>query len=260
MRKFLFPIKDKPVYNLESHIDLAGLQKIEKDILVGFAKSKNIIVDGGAAGVNIYKSCEQQNKISLQDISWPKVIRDSNNPNYKYYEALNFDEYACRFFNRYAEDTIQLGQVLELRATYPGQYNQKHISSKCWNTPAYKHFPEFIKWIDNLKIFNQVGRIMFVLNSPYDKHVIHKDSYIGNNDNFIIINLNPTRKEFFLLDSKEQECVIDSKAFVFDTRNFHGTRGLSNYGWTVRIDGVFDRSWLKEIGLDDHFSEINLPS
>lgn len=258
MSEFLHPIKGQPFFNLEPYIDLQGLRSIEKDIYVGFAKARGDIVEGGAAGTNFLKDERQKNKISLQDISWKKVIEDPSNPNYEYYKELGFDEYACRFFNRYAENTIQLGQVLELRSFRPGNYHLKHLYHRTGELPHIKHFPKLMQWIKNLKIFSEYGKIMFVFNSPYDQHVIHRDMHVGHTDNFLLINLNPFKKDFFILDKDNNEHTVDCNAFVFDTRNYHGTRGKENYSWTLRIDGVFDRDWLKSIGMDDHFEEIKV--
>ena len=250
---FTYSINNQPYLDLEAHIPFQELLDMEKDIMVSIAKSRREIIDGGAAGHNTYKNDYQRDKVSLQDISWPKVLRDPANPNYKYYEALNFDEFDCRFFNKYTHDTTQLGQILEIRSFRPGNYHLKHLAAKCGNLPWYDNFPQFTKWIYNLKIFSQIGKIMFVFNSPNEPQVIHRDQHVGHCDNFLLLNLHPERKEFFVLDDAENEHVIKSRAFVFDTRTYHGTRGLSNYGWTVRIDGVFNKEWLRTIGLEQHF-------
>lgn len=250
---FTYSINERPYLDLEPYIPFQELLDIEKDITVSITKCRKDMVDGTAAGNNAYKNDYQKNKISLQDISWPKVLSDPNNPNYKYYKALNFDEFDCRFFNKFTFDTVQLGQILELRSFRPGNYHLKHLASRCGNLPSFKNFPEFTKWAYNLKIFTQIGRIMFVFNSPGEPQVIHRDHHVGHCDNFLLLNLRPERKQFFLLDDDGTEHVISSRAFVFDTRTYHGTRGLTNYGWTVRIDGVFDQQWLKTLGLDEHF-------
>lgn len=251
-----YTIKELPYLDLEQHIDLPGLYNIEKDLLVSFTKSRNYFVEGVGAARNFYQNEFQTGKIGLQEISAINYLKDPNNPFYEYYKELNFNEYDCRFFNRYAVECIQLGQVLELRIPKGGDYFSKHLHDKCFSHPCIGNFSKFMSWVENIKIFDQVGRISFIFNSPHEHHIIHKDSYSGYPDNFVLINLHPERKEFFIIDKNDSEVFVNSKAFVFDTRNYHGTRGLDFYGWTLRLDGIFNREWLRSINMDDYFTEI----
>jgi hypothetical protein len=248
-----YQINNNPYISLDSHIDIAGLRAIEKNIILGLVKSKNNIGEAAAAKVNFYPSEIQNKSDSLLDISWAEVVNNTSHPYYEQYKELNFDNMACRMFNKYMFDTIQMGQMLTLR-TYPTkQFHLKDSAEHCFDTTSIKHFPELMSWIHNLPIFNEVGRIIFFLNTPYDKHALHKDHFFGNKEQFILINLNPERKEFFLLDDDEKKLVVNNNAIIFDPRNYHGTEGKTYYSWTLRIDGKFDINWLKANQLYDHY-------
>lgn len=246
-------INNQIYIDLETHLDMTGLQDIEKDIHLGIVKSKHEIWDGGAAKNNFYQNEYQHDKKSLLDSGWPEIINSPRHINYEYYKKLNFDPYKCRMFNRYDGEYLQMGQALELR-TYPTkQFHLKGQADACTNTPSAKNFPELLKWIYNIHIFKEIGRILFFFNSPFDKHAIHKDNYEGSTENFILINLHPERKEFFIMDDDGKEHITTSRALVFNPRNYHGTRGKEYYSWSLRIDGTFDESFCRSIGIWDHF-------
>lgn len=183
------------------------------------------------------------------DISWLEVITNSQHPYYEQYKELKFNLDSCRTFNKYMFDTIQMGQALELR-TYPTKaFHLKDSAKHCFDTSIIGNFPELTDWIKNLKIFSEIGRIIFFFNSPYDKHAVHKDHYFGTKEQFILINLHPGRKEFFILHDNGEKLIVDCNAVIFDPRNYHGSEGKEYYGWTLRIDGRFDIEWLHASGL-----------
>lgn len=251
-----YQINDKPYISIDNHLDIAGLKDIEKYIVLGIVKSKNNIAEGAAAKANFYPSEVQNNSKSLLDISWNEVVSDPTHPYFEQYKELNFDVMACRMFNKYMFDTIQMGQMLTLR-TYPTkQFHLKDSAAHCFNTPSIVHFPELMSWINNIKILDEVGRVIFFFNSPHDKHVIHKDHYFGTPEQFILLNIRPNRKEFFILHDNNEKLVINENAILFDPRNYHGTEGKDYYGWTLRIDGKFNKDWLIECGLWDHYCPV----
>lgn len=248
-----YTINNKPFISLDAYIDIAGLKAIEKNITLGIVKSKNNIGDAGAGKVNFYPSAIQNKSMSLQDISWDEVIRDPAHPYYEQYKELKFDNTACRMFNRYMFDTIQMGQSLSLRTYKTKQFQLKDSAEHCFDCPSIVNFPELMSWIKNLTIFQEIGRIIFFFNSPYDKHAVHKDHFFGSKEQFILINLNPEKKEFFILHDNGEKLIVDSKAVVFDPRNYHGTEGKEYYGWTLRIDGKFNKDWLQTTDLLGHY-------
>lgn len=246
-------ISNNPFISLDNHIDITGLKSIEKNIVLGIVKSKNNITDAGAAKANFYPSEIQIKSQSLQDISWPEQVKNPNQLYYEQYKELNFDNAACRMFNRYMYNTIQMGQALSLRTHLPKQFLLKDSAEHCFDTNSIKNFPELMDWIQNLTIFKEIGRIIFFFNAPYDKHAVHKDHNYGIREQFILINLNPERKEFFILDEAGEKLVVENNVILFDPRNYHGTEGKTYYGWTLRIDGKFNVDWLKSMNLFNHY-------
>jgi hypothetical protein len=246
-------INNQPYIDLTPHIDFASFEDIEMDIILGIVKSKNHIVEAAASKKNFYNNDIQRYSKSLLDISWPEILKDTKNLHYEQYKELNFDINACRMFNKYAFDTIQMGQALELRSYANKQFHLKDSAEHCFDKPCIINFPSLMNWIKNIDILAEVGRIIFFFNSPHDTHAVHKDHFFGIKEQFILINLWPNRKEFFILHDNGEKLIVNDRAVVFDPRNYHGTCGKTFYGWTLRIDGKFNKEWTERAGIWEHF-------
>ena len=246
----MFLINGQVYLDLEPYVDMEGLMKIEKDIIYGIVKSRNSFTDGGASYHNFYDPSVP----SLLDQCWKPQITDPNNPNYEYFKKLDFSISDCRMFARYALRNRQMGQTIHLRNRPQGGSVGKANADENVDTKLYQHFPTLKKWINNLKIFDSIGRIVFWFNAPGEGGAIHKDQFIGRPDHFILINLNLDSKDLFVLDNNGNKHIIKSRAFAFDGRNFHGTQGKDSYSYTFRIDGVYNKEWAESIGVWDHFN------
>lgn len=246
-----YQINNKPYLDLEPYVDMKGLEAIEKDIIIGIVKSKQYMQDDGCNTNNAYDKTYG----SIVNSVFENVIKNTKHENYEYYKELNFDTRQCKMFNRYLGKYTQMGQLMPLR-TWNGTNDVKLKCSQADNVdrPAYSNFPTLRKWIENLYIFDEIGRIIFWFNAPGEPHTIHKDTYLGYPDHFLLINLHPENKDLFILDINGNKVNIPSRAFCFDIRNYHGTQGKDFYSWTFRIDGKFNKEWLESIGHWDYFN------
>lgn len=249
----MYLINEKLYIDLSSQVDLAGLESIEKDIVLGLVKSKKYLKDSGAA----FKNCYDKSLPCVQDAIFVDNDKLSNpaHPLHSYYKQLNFFEADMLMFTRYLSAYQGMGQVLTLRSFTPTAYDKfgkvpwitlKGEADAYYNQPYYiEHFTTLKKWIDNLTIFDSIGRILFFINAPGEKHSIHKDTFVGHVDNFILINLSLDRKNLFVFDETTGEKhTIDAKVSVFDPRNWHGSESTS-HTWTLRIDGKFNPEWAR---------------
>jgi hypothetical protein len=248
-----YQINNKPYLDLEPYIDMKGLVSIEKDIIMGIVKSKQYMQDDGCNTYNTYDKTYE----SIVNSVFDDVIKNPKNENYEYYKELNFDVVRCKMFNRYLGKYTQMGQLMNLRTWWNSGKNDvrlKNSQEHNVDRPAYANFPSLKEWVNNLKIFDEIGRIIFWFNAPGESHTIHRDTYLGYPDHFLLINLHPENKDLFLLDTDGEKVVIPSRAFCFDIRNYHGTQGKDFYSWTFRIDGKFNKEWLESIGHWDYFN------
>lgn len=246
-------IDGQPYIDLTNEIDFEGLLSIENEIAYGLAKSRWYIRDTGAGTRN----CYDKTLPSLQDMI--KMIHDPETPNYNYYKKLGFNISDCFIFAKYTGAYQAMGQSLSLRNfTTEAQKSDNWItrksdSSAVSDSACFDNFPSLKKWINDLKIFDETGRIVFFMNAPEERHSLHKDAFVGHVDNFILINLHLDRKTIFIYDDETKQTLdINSRAFVFDVRNWHGSKSTS-HSWSLRIDGKFNPTWARAMGFWDYF-------
>ena len=246
----MYLINGQPYADLTSFVDTAGLEAISDDIALGIAKSWTSLVLSSANVAN----CLVQDPDSLLTKTFDQTLRDPNNPHYEYFKELEFNRNRCSRFITLADRVQTLGQMLVLRDLREVRAIQlKSSSDGCKDTPIYDNFPKLRRWIEQLPVFDQVGRILIWVNSPGEPGSIHKDTFLGTPDNFLHINLDPTRKSVFVLDDQGNQRTITSKVSVFDIRNYHGSQGHTNHGWTLRIDGIYNKEWAQSAGIWEHF-------
>jgi hypothetical protein len=242
-------INNQPYIDLSPYVDLQGLIDIKKDIVLGMVKSKGYWQPGSADTSNLLNPIPP----SLTSQCWPEKLRNPENTHYEYYKALDFNYSDCLNFTRYIDKYQDMGDLLSLRTwKKPQDIIYKFSAEHCHDTLAFNNFTKLREWIDRCQAFDGYGRILFWRNQAGQPGVIHKDTYLGSPDTFILINLDIDRKTLFLLDDNKEEIEIKSQVCIFDPRNWHGTRGLGYSGWTLRIDGVFNANWLKLTGLEDY--------
>lgn len=246
-------INGQPYFDLEPHIDIEGFKNIEYDIILGLAKSRQGFVDTSSRNDNIY----DKKLTSLFPVIHETKIKDPNGPYYAYFKELNFDVQACSFFATLTGKYHQTQKILYLRRMKsPFNIVTKFSTDECIDTDWYKNFPSLKTWVENLKIFDQIGRIVFWINAPGEIGRVHKDAFVGWPDHFLHINLHPDRKEMFVLNDNQEKCTVATRASVFDIRNWHGTQGGEVSSWTFRIDGMFNKDWAESVGIWNHFKPI----
>ena len=250
----MYLIDDKPFIDLTSEIDIDDLRTIEYDIAYGLAKSKNFFWDVGPYVNNRYDT-------TLPSIATvPLTMKDVEHPYHEYFKKLNFNSVECQTFAKFAGSYQGMGYGLWLRAfdkqkidlTKVGFMQHKANPDVHIDSPCYAHFPSLRKWIDNIPIFDKIGRIIFFLNAPGEIHSLHKDSYVGHVDSFILLNINQHKKTVFIFDDETKEKYTVTDACVFDTRQWHGST-CNNCSWTLRIDGKFNYDWAKSKNLESYF-------
>ena len=250
-------INGLPYIDLTPYVDVQGLRNIEHDIALGLVKSKMNFHDSSA---NRNNCLDQSRSTMLHEIT-EDVLKDETGPFYNQFMELKFNRTDCAMFIRYVKKVQTLGQMLSLRKLNQDlNISLKSFENGCKDTILYNNFPSLKEWVSKLKIFDQVGRITFWLNTPGELGCIHKDTYQGWPDNFIHINLDPERKTVFLLEDDGNKININSEVSVFDIRNYHGSQGNDYHGWTLRIDGLYNKEWAEQVGIWNYFNYESAPS
>jgi len=126
-------------------------------------------------------------------------------------------------------------------------FGKKHLASGVGKRDIDEDFLFFYQWLDKQNIFSEFGRVMFFVNYTGSNQQVHYDPiYEGKEkpDEFILINLFPQAKNFYLIDLNTNEKFYSSGYINwFDTENFHGADTVQTSCYTLRVDGVFSENF-----------------
>jgi hypothetical protein len=245
-------INGTPWFDLEPYLDMDSLEKQKHLIAMGLVLSNQY----RAPTVGVQGIFHDQSMLELGDFA-KKIMEDQE---YEHKDILNIlkSRSNIRMFCKYMYPTVALNDAIHLNTVKGGlDYWNKHLASECVDTPAYKYFGFLRKWINDQKIFSEVGRILFFINEPGVRVVNHRDYPDGRShrDNMMWINLDK-RKNFWIWDDETKEKhYTNSRALIFDNGDWHGVDPTEYMGWSLRIDGIYSDEFLEKSGLTDWFKK-----
>lgn len=158
---------------------------------------------------------------------------------------------------RFAYPSVALGKKLLLRTyrNYHQGFALKHLARVNYDTPARDNFPELMQFIHSCGAFSQVGRVIIFLTERGAETEVHCDYADGKSRKDQFIWLNPQKlKKFFVLDTKLEKQYLTGMVNTFDNATWHGGDPSQTSTYSIRVDGVFDKQFLRKTGLDAHFS------
>jgi hypothetical protein len=131
-------------------------------------------------------------------------------------------------------------------------------------TPIQQHFPNVVKWVENLldtNVISQIGRVIFFLcdhNGLAFEHrdldarngVFENNYYTNHRHEFIHIRYR-TKRGFYIWDPETQnKFYINSNAAFWNDEDWHGGDYSNEQEYGMRIDCVFTDEFRKKIGVD----------
>ena len=139
-----------------------------------------------------------------------------------------------------------------LRGSGIDTYESKHDPSHCKDHPIISNFKPFIDWLELENIFEFIGRIVIFLNETGSSVIEHRDysDGVSKKDQFIWI-CPLGNKKFYIRDEKEK-VYFNSKFCYFDNANIHGSDIIEQSSFSIRVDGVFSKSFLDKTKLKNH--------
>jgi hypothetical protein len=97
---------------------------------------------------------------------------------------------------------------------------------------------------------------MFWINEPNQitaTHTDYGDINLDRRDMFIWLT-GKFSKKILLQDELGTVHEISGRAMVFNTINWHCSKGHSDYvSWSLRIDGKFNTEWAKRVGISEYY-------
>ena len=155
--------------------------------------------------------------------------------------------------------TSTLGTQLLLRGNrgYPNTYKFKHLNEYSVNMPSYVDFNFLFKWIADQGCFDEYGRTMFWINEPNQITAMHTDygnPNLDKRDPFIWFTGRYAKKILLRDDSSTVIHESNSRAMVFNTINWHCSKGHSDFiSWSLRVDGKFNVEWADRVGIREYY-------
>lgn len=266
----LYKIIDQPFVGLDQHVDIAGLNSLKEELChafteawLGLGKGNQALPSVAGHPANwtnwpnnfndktllpVYEGQELAGALhrTLKDAQLPGHARvaefvKNGHPSYAY------------MFLKLIGDNQGIGYQMFIRQPTNGNYADKHLASKTKDSLYHDRFKFFLDWVEQQKIFTEIGRVVIFFNDQHQFCLVHRDhnefNRVENPDEFVWVNVFPDRKRFYVIDNETGEKhYFDNQVVWFDTANWHGSDACPFAAFTIRVDGVFTKSWRKKIG------------
>jgi hypothetical protein len=229
--------------DLDDFVDVQRLNALHDSMALGIAKamqySEPVVIGSSDAQFD-----RRLTEVDLWIRQHPELLKLGLTPT-QLYDYVKF-----------SQPTISLGRKILLRTynNYHGGFAMKHLARLNHDTEAYRHFPDFRAFIEESKIFREIGRVIIFLTEAEVAPPIHCDYADGKSrkDQFVWFNINRAKK-FFVLDENLEKQYLSGHANVFDSASWHGGDPSPHATYTIRVDGSFSSEFLEVTGLKEHF-------
>ncbi len=235
----MFTFNNQPILDQTPLFRDEDYKLIDREIVFGLAKSKNIFLSPG------YELTRGDAELELYNHSYKDVGQAENeitDEERADYSKLSFDE--RHRYLKFAKGAYHPWSVC-LPMTTDSAWGEKMVADGKRPTDEAKQlFPKTLEKLYGLKIFESIGRICIFGIDPNQHVTCHRDMNPDKwplNDELLMISPRGNKK-FFVYDpvKKEKHFVGDStKAFVFHDLNYHGCEPVPYFTYTIRIDGIY---------------------
>jgi hypothetical protein len=260
----LIGINGNPYYNMEPYLDMDSFDKLQPEILSGFAVARHYAKEGTwmAPGFTFDDMSYKPNwKPIYQAMEEFKALPDS--PLKQAGMALmpkDFKNFQQRnIFTRFLK--MSMGAYDPYIYYYlweEGSWDDRTAPRKL--TPEAQYFPNTVKWVENLvgTIFKDIGRVIFFHCEADGIPFEHRDLDAKNGMNktfphrneFIHIRPN-TKKAFYLWDpASKNKTYLNTRAAWWNDQDWHGGEKIMEQSYGLRIDGRFTDEFRKILGVD----------
>ena len=130
------------------------------------------------------------------------------------------------------------------------RWEDKHSGAgKAFAPDAEEHFPRTIEVIRGLP-FTEIGRVVIFGIEANDHAPLHRDTEPGKALGVAqSISIDPRGSKGFYLQNGEGDppVVVDKRVYWFNDMDYHGVLAAPRFRYSLRIDGVFERRFVREI-------------
>lgn len=254
-----------PYFNLEQHLDMDVFDKLQPEILSGFALAREYAKEGTwmAPGFTfeqmsyqpnwkpIYKAWEEFMALPdtdpIKQAGMPLMPKD-----FKNFQQRNV-------FTRYIKHAMgAYDPYIYYFLWEEGSWDDRTAPRKLTDEAAY--FPNVVKWVESMvgTIFQDIGRVIFFHCEADGIPFEHRDLDAKNGVNVVkphrneFIHIRPnTKKAFYLWDpEKKNKIYLNTRAAWWNDVDWHGGERIMEQSYSLRIDGKFTDEFRKKLGID----------
>jgi len=257
-------INNKPYYNMEPYVDLEAFEKMQPEILRGFAEAREFAKEGtwmkpGFTFDNmsyklswkpIYQAMDEFMALPKDDPIYQggiDLFKDFNN----YKQRNKFTRYLKMAMGAY--DPYIYYFLWE-----EGSWDDRTAPRKLTEEAAY--FPNVVKWVEQLQgtVFEHIGRVIFFHCEADGIPFEHRDLDAKNGIDVVkphrneFIHIRPnTKKAFYLWDPESKDkTYLNCRAAWWNDTDWHGGERIMEQSYSLRIDGKFTEEFRKQLGID----------
>ncbi len=129
------------------------------------------------------------------------------------------------------------------------RWEDKHSGvGKDFSEEAKAFFPRTIEIIRSLP-FTEIGRVVVFGLEPNDHAPLHRDTEPRSLGVAQSISIAPRGDKRFYLQNRADDppTIVDKRVYWFNDMDYHGVLADPFFRYSMRIDGVFDRAFAREI-------------
>jgi hypothetical protein len=244
--------------NFDEHLDIDSLVNMKEQLCAAFCD----------AWLGLGKGNQALPAVAGHTLNWPAnthkgielsaAVRHAfKNPDALGHEKVkNYIENGhpiyANMFMKLITDSQGIGYNIFIRQPTTHDYNDKHLAAKTKESLFYDKFVFFVDWVNAQDIFKEIGRIVIFFNDQDQYCLKHRDRSLVNTvlnpDEFIWINVFQDRKKFYIEDELGNRSYLNGYVNWFDTANWHGSEASPFAAFSIRVDGVFSKAFMKRIG------------
>ena len=262
------PLLGGPYVDLAPFIDLRGLEDIDDEVCAALSELQTDYTGGSHRSMGIVPP-------SLLGESWVdygEVIAKMKREEFARFIGLgdepiadfDLDGAAGYEFGEEREHPLSRAQMryLELkhRVYFPWKHYYELMPNDRWDDKsdgvgkqftdeAKDFFPRTIALVKRLP-FVEIGRCNLLGLAANDFGTVHRDGDPAEKpgvDHFITIAPRGDKRLFLWDEERQERHFVHGRAYWFDDSNYHGVAADPFFRYSIRIDGVFDETFLARL-------------
>ena len=259
-------INNNPYINLESYLDMKEFDRLQPEIIRGFAEAREFAKEGtwmkpgfefkDMSYIHNWKPVYQamEEFLSLPDNDPIKINGIDLYKDFKNYKQRNK-------FTRYIKMALgAYDPYIYYFLWQEGSWDDRTAARKL--TEEAEYFPNVVNWVEKLQgtVFEHIGRVIFFHcehdGVPFEHRdldatngVFDKDYYTSHRNEFIHIRPN-TKKAFYLWDpDTKNKIYLNTRAAWWNDQDFHGGERIMEQSYSLRVDGKFTDEFREKLGI-----------